>query len=395
MSNVISKLKPKYIVLFLLLQVTLSSYAENIYIPNTLGAVYETPIIPITITGKVSSSGYIYSNTDSFGFTSHVSYFCGPNLPNNTTMLSNGQLGLDSYSANSDFYLIPYLYGTYSFFKPNEDTITTYSYEFKNNMIVVTDDNGNEVPTNKKNPRFCGVVFPTSGKQLKPNSQVSLTVQGTWILWRETMKSSAKKFDGSEMGKFFQALLFKDDQVSAVKLSGSESLLPFRNDTFRISNINCNLVMPSSIDFGNVSIRNTEANKLIATESMPFSVSCQQDPNLAINSNIFISFSANSQYLDNEHPNRLLLIRSNDKPVSVVGEWSNNGVSKQPNCDNTITDSTILFNGRKSYSVGSLLSSEQNKTFDLSIDWGLCTQHNKSLSESYFSGYTTVNLLIK
>ncbi|ENT8826494.1 hypothetical protein [Proteus mirabilis] len=396
MSNVISKLKPKYIVLFLLLQVTLSSHAENIYIPSTLGAVYETPITPITLTGKVSSSGYMYSDKYSFGFTTEISYFCGAVLSSSTTtILSNGQLGLNSYSVNSDFYLIPNLYGTYSFFKPNEDTITTYSYEFKNNNIVVTDDNGNEVPTNKNNTHFCGIVFPTAGKQLKPNSQVSLTVQGTWILWRETMKSSAKKFDGSEMGKFFQALLLKDDEITPKKLSASESLLPFRNDTFRISNIDCNLVMPSSIDFGNVSIRNTDANQLIATESMPFSVSCQQDPNLTINSNIFISFSANSQYLDNEHPNRLLLKRSNDKPVSVVGEWSNNGVSKQPNCDNTITDSTILFNGRKSYSVGSLLSSEQNKTFDLSIDWGLCTQYNKSLSESYFSGYTTVNLLIK
>ncbi len=395
MSNVISKLKPKYIVLFLLLQVTLSSYAENIYIPNTLGAVYETPITPITITGKVSSSGYMYSDQYLFGFTAKISYFCGPDTPSDTTILSNGQLGLDSYSSNSDFYLIPNLYGTYSFFKPNEDTPTTYYYEFKNNNIVVTDDNGNEVPNSKKNTHLCGVVFPTSGYKLKPNSQVSLTVQGTWILWRETMKSSAKKFDGDRMGKFFYALLFKDDQLGSIRLSASESFLPFRNDTFRISNIDCNLVMPSSIDFGNVSIRNTEANKLIATESMPFSVSCQQDPNLAINSNIFISFSANSQYLDNEHPNRLLLIRSNDKPVSVVGEWSNNGVSKQPNCDNTITDSTILFNGRKSYSVGSLLSSEQNKTFDLSIDWGLCTQRNKSLSEGYFSGYTTVNLLIK
>ncbi|HCT9183052.1 TPA: hypothetical protein OUB89_001354 [Proteus mirabilis] len=396
MSNVISKLKPKYIVLFLLLQVTLSSHAENIYIPSTLGAVYETPITPITLTGKVSSSGYMYSDKYSFGFTTEISYFCGAVLSSSTTtILSNGQLGLNSYSVNSDFYLIPNLYGTYSFFKPNEDTITTYSYEFKNNNIVVTDDNGNEVPTNKNNTHFCGIVFPTAGKQLKPNSQVSLTVQGTWILWRETMKSSAKKFDGSEMGKFFQALLLKDNEITPKKLSASESLLPFRNDTFRISNIDCNLVMPSSIDFGNVSIRNTDANQLIATESMPFSVSCQQDPNLTINSNIFISFSANSQYLDNEHPNRLLLKRSNDKPVSVVGEWSNNGVSKQPNCDNTITDSTILFNGRKSYSVGSLLSSEQNKTFDLSIDWGLCTQYNKSLSESYFSGYTTVNLLIK
>ncbi|MCL8627581.1 hypothetical protein NAB41_08965 [Proteus mirabilis] len=321
MSNVISKLKPKYIVLFLLLQVTLSSHAENIYIPSTLGAVYETPITPITLTGKVSSSGYMYSDKYSFGFTTEISYFCGAVLSSSTTtILSNGQLGLNSYSVNSDFYLIPNLYGTYSFFKPNEDTITTYSYEFKNNNIVVTDDNGNEVPTNKNNTHFCGIVFPTAGKQLKPNSQVSLTVQGTWILWRETMKSSAKKFDGSEMGKFFQALLLKDDEITPKKLSASESLLPFRNDTFRISNIDCNLVMPSSIDFGNVSIRNTDANQLIATESMPFSVSCQQDPNLTINSNIFISFSANSQYLDNEHPNRLLLKRSNDKPVSVVGE---------------------------------------------------------------------------
>lgn len=396
MSNVISKIKPKYIVLFLLLQVTLSSYAENIYIPSSLGAIYETPIVPFTITGEVSSSGNLYPDSFLFGFTTTTTYFCGPIFPINTTILSNGQLGLDSYSVNSDFYLIPNLYGTYSFFKPNEDTPTTYYYEFKNNNIVVTDDNGNEVPTTKEKTLLCGVVFPTGGEKLKPNSQVSLTIQGTWILWRETMRSSATKFDGNNMGKYFYALLLKDNKRTGNILTVSNSFLPFRNDTFRISNIDCKLVMPSSMDFGNVSIMNTGANKLIATESMPFSVSCQQDTNLAINSNIFISFSTNSRYIDNAHPNRLLLTQiNNDKPVSVVGEWSNNGVSKQPNCDNIITDSTILFNGQKSYSVGSLLSSEQNKTFDLSIDWGLCTQRNNSSSKGYYSGYTTVNVLIK
>lgn len=394
MSNVISKLEPKYIVLFFLLQIAFSSYAETIYIPATTGEIYETPIIPFTITGN-ASSGYNYKMVPSFGFSVSNSYFCPPYQPENTVTLSDGRLALTSYSTNSDFYLIPSLYGTYSFFKTNEDTQTTYTYELKDGFFTVMDENGNEI-SQKNNAWLCGITFPNNGYNLKPNSKITMTVQGTWTLWRHSLSSSSTQFNGNSMGRFFYALLFKENSVSSTKLTMSDSFLPFRNDIFKVSNIDCNLVMPTSIEFGSVSIKNTSANKLVATENMPFSVSCEQDPNLYINSNIFISFSTNSRYLNSQQPNRLLLKRTeDDKPVSVVGEWSNNGESKQPSCDNTITDSTILFNGQKTYSVGSLLSSEQNKTFDLSIVWGLCTQNNNSYSTGPYSGYTTVNVLIK
>lgn len=394
MSNVISKLKPKYIVLFFLLQLSFSSYAETIYIPATTGEVYEAPIIPFTITGN-ASSGYNYNMVPSFGFSLSNTSFCPSNQPANTVILSDGRLALTSYSANSDFYLIPNLYGTYNFFKVNEDTPTTYTYEIKGRFLTVMDENGNEI-SQRSDTWLCGIIFPNSGDNLKPNSKITMTVQGTWILWRHSLSSSSTQFSGSSMGRFFYALLFKDNYPISSKLTISDSFLPFRNDIFKVSNIDCNLIMPTSIEFGSVSIKNTSANKLVATENMPFSVSCEQDPSLYINSNIFISFSTNSRYLNSQQPNRLLLKRAeNDKPVSVVGEWSNNGEPKQPSCNNTITDSTILFNGQKTYRVGSLLSSEQNKTFDLSIVWGLCTQDNNSYSNGRYSGYTTVNVLVK
>lgn len=137
------------------------------------------------------------------------------------------------------------------------------------------------------------------------------------------------------------------------------------NITFRVSNLECVINTPTSINF-NVVGRNVQNGAELSKLSYPFITSCSQTSNL-MTTNINVQFSAITGLFEN-NKTRLSLAQSGGY---ITGEIDG-GVTGSGNC----TGNTGVSFDNSKINLGAINSKETSKYISNQITWRLCSGGN-------------------